>query len=94
MMFIYLLQNVTGIANDTVSYIEKLGFPIFVTIVLGFFLYKVWAYVTRKLDEKDALVERQISHNEKFSDQIVNTQITHGQILVDVRDILERREKK
>lgn len=83
-----LFLTSAAIANDTVSYIEKLGFPIFVTIVLGLFLYKVWDYVTRKLDEKDALIERQITHNEKFSDEIVNTQTTHGKILIDVRNIL------
>lgn len=76
---------------ELLVWIEKLGFPIVLVLVLTWFLFKVWQYVTSKLDERDKFLIRQIEHNEKFADDIIDTQKTHGSILGDIRDILKQQ---
>lgn len=41
--------------------------------------------------KRDKFLIRQIEHNEKFADDIIDTQKTHGSILGDIRDILKQQ---
>lgn len=86
--------------TDIPSLIEKLGFPIAIAMFGLFFAYKVWGYVTAKLDEQSGLVKQQIEHQQEFSGHIVQTQVKisdsferHEDILKAMKDSIERISK-
>lgn len=82
---------------DPIALIDKLGFPIAIALFGLFFAYKVWGYMTKKLDEQGSLVKQQIDHQQEFSGHIVATQNKisdsferHEDILKTMRDSIER----
>lgn len=92
---ILLLQTVEF--NGWIDLLQKLGFPIFVALGLLWFLFKVWQYVTKKIDEKDTVITNQIDQSNTFrtnmlktQDDIGNTLKAHKNILADIKDFMKR----
>lgn len=65
-----LLQN----DIDYSDWIQKLGLPTVLVLGLLWFLYKVWQYVTKKIDEKDVQIAESREYNKEFREQLLFTQ--------------------
>jgi hypothetical protein len=69
--------------------VKDLGFPISVAIGLLWFIYKVWVYVTKKVDEKDAQILDQTEKRNSLIEKITINQITTNEILKTHGDLLK-----
>lgn len=92
-MILLLLQNI-----DWIDIIQKLGLPVVLVLGLLWFLYQVWKYVTKKVDEKDELIKMQVSNSTEFREKLLISQTdigrtleTHKTILEDIKDFIIRK---
>lgn len=82
----FLLQ----MSDNTVDVIQKLGFPAFIAIIALWFIYQVWKYVIKKLDEKDLQINDTITSHKDFRDRLLTTQNKIIDTQHDIKEILLR----
>lgn len=83
-MILYAFQ----LDNGVIDLIQRVGFPIAIALGLLWFLYKVWNYVTTKLDEKDILIKDIITKSDVHRDRMIDTQNNLTQTQRDITEIL------
>lgn len=69
MTLFFLLQG-----QETFQVIDKYGFPTLIALVGIVFAWRVWLYVTKKLDEKDIVMEEIRKRRIEFDDKLLGTQ--------------------
>ena len=74
---------------DFPSLIDRLGFPIAIALFGLFFAYRVWGYMTKKLDEQSCLVREQVEHSQEFSEHLLKTQDKISESMERQEDILK-----
>ena len=88
-MVLFLLQQTN---SETVDIIQKLGFPVFVALVIGYlgyrFLIEVWRYVVNKLDEKDTQITKMVDKSGEFREKMLETQNDLSNTQRDIKNVL------
>lgn len=74
---------------DFPTLVDRLGFPIAIALFGLFFAYKVWGYMTKKLDEQSGLVKQQVEHAQEFSEHLLKTQDRISESIERQEDILK-----
>lgn len=74
--------------QQTIQAIQQIGLPSVIVLGLLWFLYKVWNYVTSKLDDKDKFIKEQLDRGHEHRERMVKTQETIGETLAEIKNIV------
>lgn len=67
-MFLFQLES------STVDAIQKIGLPSVIVVALSWFLFQVWKWVIKKIDEKDKEISDSKERRRSFDERLLSTQ--------------------
>lgn len=60
--------------SEVTTLIQTLGFPIAIALALLYFAWKVYQNMTRKIDEKDRIIQESSELRREFQNKLIDTQ--------------------
>lgn len=73
---------------DITELIKQLGFPIAIAVLLLWFLYQVWKYTVRKIDEKDQELRESAQSRRTFNTRLLESQEKIEQTMNNTHNLL------